>query len=94
MSVLPACMSVFYVGAWCLQRSEEGVRSSETGVIDSYELRWELNPGPLQKQVLLTADSTFQPLVPYFFIYIYLLGFYVSLCEDIYILDISPLSEI
>ena len=53
---------------------------------------WELNPGPLQK--LLTADSTFQPLVPYFFIYIYLLGFYVSLYEDIYILDISPLSEI
>jgi hypothetical protein len=39
----------------------EGVRSPETGVIDSCELPcgyWELNPGPLEEQVVLLTDKT------------------------------------
>ena len=43
-------MSVYYVCAWCMQRSKEGIGSTGTGVKDSSELPcgcWELNPGLL-----------------------------------------------
>lgn len=33
VSVFPACTSVYYMGAWYLQRSEKGVRSPGTGVL-------------------------------------------------------------
>ena len=41
------------------------VRSPGTGVIDGHELLceyWELNPGPLQEQALLTAEPPLHPL--------------------------------
>lgn len=50
MSALPTCMSVNCVHVWCQQRSEEDVRSFQSGVIDSCEPLhecWESNPGPL-----------------------------------------------
>ena len=50
MYVLPACMNMYYVCASCLQRPEEGVRSTRTEVTDSCKLSsglWELNSGPL-----------------------------------------------
>ena len=34
MSVLPACMSVYYMCAWYQWRPEEGIRSIGTGVTD------------------------------------------------------------
>lgn len=43
---------------WCPWRSEEGIRSPETGVTDGWEPQcecWELNLGPL---VLLTAEPS------------------------------------
>jgi hypothetical protein len=57
MGVLPACVSVRYVYTWCLQRSEEGVRSPETGVsCKSLCGCWELSSSPLEEQpVLLSA---------------------------------------
>lgn len=45
---------------WCPQRSEEGIRSPETGVTKYWKLLygfWEMNPGPLQEQVLLTSSK-------------------------------------
>ena len=63
MSVLLVYMYVYHVCAWCPWKSEEGVRSPETGVMDSWEppcQSWELNPVPLQEQVLLTVDSSLQ----------------------------------
>jgi hypothetical protein len=50
MSVLAAYMYGHHLCAWHSWRSEEGVRSSATGVTDSCELPggyWELNLGPL-----------------------------------------------
>ena len=38
VSVLPACISVQHVHAWCLQRPEEGVGSPRSGVNDSCKL--------------------------------------------------------
>jgi hypothetical protein len=38
LSVLPACMYVYYVCAWCPQRSEESIGSPGTGIIDGWEL--------------------------------------------------------
>jgi hypothetical protein len=62
IGVLPAaCISVYYVHAWCLQRPEDCVKSLETGVTDRCELPifcWELNQGTLKEQpVLLTAKT-------------------------------------
>jgi hypothetical protein len=37
MGVLPACASVQNVCAWCLQRSKEGIKYPETGVMDGFE---------------------------------------------------------
>lgn len=48
MIVLPACMHVYHVCAWYLQRPEEGVRSPGTEVIDSCKPPcgcWELSLG-------------------------------------------------
>lgn len=33
MCVLPECMSVYHIHAWCLKRAEEGIWSYGTGVI-------------------------------------------------------------
>jgi hypothetical protein len=48
----------------------ESVRSSGTGVTESFELYgcWELNLGTLKEQpVLLTAEPSFQPQRPFNF---------------------------
>lgn len=37
MSVLPACIYVYQLHAWCLTRSEEGIRASGTGRLDDCE---------------------------------------------------------
>lgn len=37
MSVLLRCVSVYHVYAWCLQRAEEDIESSETGIMDGGE---------------------------------------------------------
>lgn len=38
ISVLPACMSMHHVRAWCPQRSDEAIGSPGTGVTDGCEL--------------------------------------------------------
>lgn len=64
MTVLPACISVYHMHAWCPQRSEEGIRSPGTGVPDNCELPcgcWDLNLGSLEeKPVLLAAEPPLQ----------------------------------
>ena len=55
MSVLPACMYVYHMYAWCQWRPEEGIGSPGTGVLDGCEALyecWDPNPGPLKEQVL------------------------------------------
>jgi hypothetical protein len=62
-SVLPACMYMHQVHAWCL-RLEEDTKSSDrfpgARVIDSWEPQcgpWELNSCPLQeKQMFLISE--------------------------------------
>jgi hypothetical protein len=36
MNVLPPCMYVHHMHAWCPQRPEEGIECPETGFIDDY----------------------------------------------------------
>ena len=61
LSVLLACVYVYRAHAWCMQRSEEFVRSPRSKVIDCREPLcefWEPNSGLLQEQqVLLTMES-------------------------------------
>jgi hypothetical protein len=69
--VLPVYMSVYYMHAWCLQRSGEGIRSPGTGVVDGYELLcrcWKSNPGPLEKYPVLitTVSSSSSPALSVF----------------------------
>lgn len=64
MIVSPAWISVHYVHACCLQRSEEDIKSSGTwdrgGCVPACGC-WEPNPCSLQKQsVLLTVETSFQ----------------------------------
>lgn len=53
---LPACMYVYYVYAWCPQRSEEGIRffvHGEPWMVLSHSVSaGNRNLGPLQEQVL------------------------------------------
>jgi hypothetical protein len=35
VSVLPECMSVHHICSWCLKSPEEGVGTSETGIMDA-----------------------------------------------------------
>lgn len=52
LGVLPACIYVYYMRAWCPRRTEEGTGSHETGIADGYERpcgRWEPNPSPPQE---------------------------------------------
>lgn len=64
MSVLPA-WSVHHIYAWCLWRSEDGVRSPWTGITGSYEPHcrwWELNLNPLKEEsIFLIADPSLWP---------------------------------
>lgn len=66
MSILPACLYVHYLCAWCLQRPKEVVGSPGTGVTDdSVQLYgfWELNLAYLEDQlVLLIPEACLQTL--------------------------------
>lgn len=59
------CFACMNVCAWYPQRPEEGARSPEMGITDTWDPPsecWELNLGPLQEQqMLLTAKSSLQP---------------------------------
>ena len=61
MTVLLACIYVHCVYSVCEKAPRKSTDSPGTGVTDSYEPSggWELNPGPLQKQlVLLTTEPS------------------------------------
>lgn len=48
LTLLPACMYVQHMSAWCPWNSEDGIESAGTGVKDSCELPWwaqETDPG-------------------------------------------------
>lgn len=67
MNILPACMSVNYVNACCLRKSEEGFGSPGTGDIDGYEPPcrcWESNSDLLQEQhIFLTMKPWLRPKI-------------------------------
>lgn len=71
MDVLPVCISVYHMHAWCLWRSEEDIISLGTRVIDSCEWPfdcWELNQEPLEEQsILFTMEPSLQPQLYIFF---------------------------
>lgn len=46
MDILPTCMCVHHVHAWCLGRPEEGVISPRTKVTDGFELTYVLGMEP------------------------------------------------
>lgn len=61
------CMNVYHIHACCPESSEEGIGSPKAGVMDGCVPScgfWELNPGPLQEQVLLTAEPPLHPFLP------------------------------
>lgn len=62
--VLPLCLPIHHMHAWCPQRPEEDAGSPGTGVTEDCELLCEcskLNPGPFQEQlVLLSTDPSLQ----------------------------------
>lgn len=72
LSILPACLYVYCVCAWCLQKPEVDIEFPGPGVTVGCELPygcWKPNcgPGPLQKeQVSLIADPFLQPWEPHF----------------------------
>jgi hypothetical protein len=66
MFVLPACMSVHHMCAWCLRKPEDSDPLEKVFTVSgepSWRC-WELNPGPLEEQpVLLTAEPSLQLLM-------------------------------
>jgi hypothetical protein len=48
MGLLPACVPVYHIQVWCLQKTE-GIRNHGMGVIDSCELLYVLEIGPLKE---------------------------------------------
>lgn len=75
-----ACTTVHHVWACCLQRSEDHITSSGTGLIDGWGLpcgHWESNPGLLQEQPkFLTVEPFLQPLEVCFLVHIYWFFFF------------------
>ena len=63
MSILPACMSVHHVCAWCLWRSEDDVGSSGAGDTSVCEVPCECRDSNQEQPVLSTAEPSLQ--VPY-----------------------------
>lgn len=72
MNILPECISMYHVRAWCPWKAEEGkgIRSPEIRVMDGHEppCRYQnLNLDPLQEQqMLLNTESSLQPQKIYF----------------------------
>lgn len=64
VGVLPVCMTMHHVSAWCPQRSEQGVLSPAPGAVCSCQLPygyWKWNLGSLQEQsVFLTNELSLQ----------------------------------
>lgn len=60
MDVLPVCIFVYQVPAWCPMRSEGGLGSLQTGATESC-LRLcsagKLNPAPPEKEPFLLAPA-------------------------------------
>jgi hypothetical protein len=63
LSVLPECMYVYHLHAWCAWKPEEAIRSPGKDATDSCELSfWCWNLGPLEElPVPLTAEPSLQP---------------------------------
>lgn len=66
MSILFAYVSVNHVCACCPQKSDKGIRTPGSRVVDSCKPQhvcvWGSNPGFLQEQkVLLTSECSHQP---------------------------------
>ena len=60
--ILPACISVYHVGAWCPQKLEEGIKSLGIGVMDSCETPrgyWEWSLSPLEEQIMLLSAGLY-----------------------------------
>jgi hypothetical protein len=79
------CRDVSYrMCAWCPQRPEESVKSSGTGITDSYKLScecWKPNPDPLDKQpVFWTSESSMRPQFTFFMICSVLLLMCICAC--------------
>ena len=60
---------MYYIGAWCPLRPDEGIGSPGTRVTDSCELPhgcWKSNMGSLKEQpvLALNAEPPLQPLIP------------------------------
>ena len=63
MSVLLECMSVYHECAWYPRRSEEGIRSSGTGVTDSCGSTWMLRikHGSSARTITLNCQAISSP---------------------------------
>lgn len=65
MGVLPACMLVFLMYAWCMRSPEKSIGASGTVVTDHVSCLmgawWELNPSRLQEQPVLTPEPSLLP---------------------------------
>lgn len=62
--VLPACMYVYHLCAWCPQMPQGGIKAPGTGVTDGCELphgSWESNPDPQGEQTVSEPLSHLQP---------------------------------
>lgn len=60
--VLPVCMSVLHMHAWCLRRAEKGIGSLKTGVTHGCELPfgcWKLNLSSLEDRLMLLTAKLF-----------------------------------
>ena len=62
LSVLPACVYVYHVSAWYLQKSEEGIKSPGTGVTDSCKPCgcWEPNVSSARAASALYTEPSLQ----------------------------------
>jgi hypothetical protein len=61
---LLACMYVDHESAWYLQRSQESVEYTETGVTNRHAMPyewWEFKLGPPQNQQVLSTSKPFSP---------------------------------
>lgn len=56
MNILPACMDVYHMYAWCLWRPKEDVGIHGTGVTDGVVIMWVLRTEP---RSFARAASTF-----------------------------------
>lgn len=66
--VLPTCICVHQVSAWCPRGAKEGVRFSGTGLTDGFTTTWVLGTEPSsleEQQMILTSKYLSRPHVPH-----------------------------